>query len=128
MGGPLVVCCGCLFLICGLGVCAFFISNSNCFGPLCSEEYQCNVNSSLKNEIASYSDVVNKIVEETTAYSGKYKGKVWNELAYFTDMFGNRFTGTENLENSIDYMQNLLNKYNLDNVHTENVTIPVWRR
>lgn len=128
MSGPLIVCCGCLFLICGLGVGIFWVSNLNCFGPLCPEEYQCNVNSSLKEEIASYSDVVNKIFEQTTDFSGKYKGKVWDELAYFTDRFGNRFTGTKNLENSIDYMNSLLNKYNLDNVHTEDVSVPIWTR
>lgn len=39
------------------------------------------------------------------------------------DTFGYRFAGTENLENAIDYIIDETKKNNLQDVHTENVTV-----
>ncbi|KAJ8917135.1 hypothetical protein NQ315_012627 [Exocentrus adspersus] len=54
--------------------------------------------------------------------------KTTGELADFVDKFGARLSGTQNLEDSIDYMLALLKEYGLDNVHGEEVTVPHWER
>ncbi|XP_031367886.1 carboxypeptidase Q-like isoform X3 [Apis dorsata] len=84
---------------------------------------------SLKNllrEIDSYEPVVRTIINETLF--GSFKGTTWNELAYFTDMFGPRLSGSEVLEYSIDYVLNKSLEYGLENVHGEPVTVPRWIR
>lgn len=45
-----------------------------------------------------------------------------------TDKFGSRMTGSSSLENAIDYMVDEMKKAGLDNVHTENATVPHWER
>lgn len=49
-------------------------------------------------------------------------------LAELTDKFGGRMSGTQNLENAIDWMVATLKGAGLDNVHTENATVPHWER
>lgn len=85
---------------------------------------ECNLPIELKNEIASYAPTVQNIINSAT--NGSFKGVTFNELAVFVDKFGNRITGSQNLENAIDYM--LEKSKNLDNVHGEEVTVPHWIR
>lgn len=49
-------------------------------------------------------------------------------LAEFTDKFGARLAGSQNLEDAIDYMVEKMKSAGLDNVHTENATVPHWER
>lgn len=78
------------------------------------------------SEIAVYKATVKQIVD--AVLDGDFKHKIWDILATFVDKFGNRLAGTENLEKSIDYLQSLLVYYELENVHSENVSIPYWVR
>lgn len=87
---------------------------------------QCNIPKDLLNEIKSYGPKVNWIIQHATA--GKFKGFVYNQLAAFVDKFGNRLTGTANLENAIDFMLRKLKRFGLNNVHGEEVTVPRWLR
>lgn len=89
-------------------------------------EDSCNLPVGLVEEIRSYGPVVNKIIDTVT--KGYHKGKTYNELAEFVDKFGARQAGTQNLEDSIDFLLNKFPKYGLENVHGENVTIPHWVR
>lgn len=86
----------------------------------------CQLPQSLLNEINSYEPVVRAIINE--ALNGSFKGSTWNELAYFTDTFGPRPSGSEALERSIDYVLNKSIEYGLENVHGEPVTVPHWVR
>ncbi|KAF7278802.1 hypothetical protein GWI33_007953 [Rhynchophorus ferrugineus] len=86
----------------------------------------CDLSQSLLNEIHSYEETANTIIN--TIVNGKYKGGTYKELAKFVDKFGARLSGTQNLENSIDYMLELMRANNLDNVHGEEVYIPHWIR
>lgn len=86
----------------------------------------CQLPQSLLNEINSYEPVVRTIINE--ALNGSFKGSTWNELAYFTDTFGPRPSGSEALERSIDYVLNKSIEYGLENVHGEPVTVPHWVR
>lgn len=52
----------------------------------------------------------------------------FHRLAELTDRFGARMTGSQSLEDAIDYMVDELKKAGLDNVHTENATVPHWER
>lgn len=78
------------------------------------------------SEIAVYKATVKQIVD--AVLDGHFKHKIWDILATFVDKFGNRLAGTENLEKSIDYLLSLLAYYELENVHSENVSIPYWVR
>lgn len=44
------------------------------------------------------------------------------------DKFGGRMSGSQNLENAIDYMVETMKAAGLDNVHTENASVPHWER
>lgn len=57
-----------------------------------------------------------------------FQGGTYKELAKFVDTFGARTSGTENLENSIDYALDLMKQYGLENVHGEEVQVPHWVR
>lgn len=87
---------------------------------------QCQLPSSLLSEIKGYQPIVNKIVNEIVY--GKYRGGTWNDLAEMTDKWGSRLTGSENLENAIDWMVEKMKSADLDNVHTENATVVHWVR
>lgn len=86
----------------------------------------CDLPQSLIQEIDSYEPFVHAIINETLY--GSFKGTTWNELAYFVDTFGPRFTGTAVLERSIDYVLNKSLEFGLDNVHGESVSVPHWVR
>ncbi|XP_075972687.1 carboxypeptidase Q-like [Anticarsia gemmatalis] len=90
-----------------------------------SEEHLCDVGP-LAEEIVSYRDVVQSIIEYTV--SGPFKGKTYEELAKFVDKFGARITGSEVLEQSIDYMIELAREESLNDVFTEDVEVPHWVR
>lgn len=86
----------------------------------------CALSPKLVNEIQSYQPIVNRIAEEIL--NGNYTGNTWNSLSEFIDKFGPRFSGSKSLESSIDYMVDKLKEVGLENVHTENATIPRWQR
>lgn len=44
------------------------------------------------------------------------------------DTFGARVSGTDNLEDAIDYALDLMKDYELENVHGEEVQVPHWVR
>lgn len=117
-----------LFIICLVVI--GFIKNHviNHDRPNPPDDHLCNISQSIKAEIAGYSTIVKKIITSTTAEGSKFRKKTWNALAYFVDTFGNRISGTKNLENSIDFMLQLLKSYELENVHSENVSVPHWVR
>ena len=52
----------------------------------------------------------------------------WNRLALMTDKFGNRLSGTENLEHTIDWVIAEMKKDGFENVHGEKVMVPHWVR
>jgi len=91
-----------------------------------ARENICQLPKSLIEEIDSYAPTVQRIINETL--EGSFKGITWQDLAAFVDKFGPRFTGTQVLEDSIDYVLNESASLGLDNVHGEAVTVPRWVR
>ena len=77
-------------------------------------------------EVKSYRSIADQIINFST--TGPGANQSYNRLAKFVDKFGNRVSGSKNLENSIDYMLDVLQKDGLDNVHGEVVNITNWVR
>ena len=52
----------------------------------------------------------------------------WDRLAEITDTFGQRISGSDNLNRAIAWAQEAMKKDGLENVHTEKVMVPRWIR
>ncbi|MFV1884974.1 MAG: M28 family metallopeptidase [Balneola sp.] len=52
----------------------------------------------------------------------------WERLTYMGDAFGPRFSGSENLENAIDWIVEEMKKDGFDRVWTQPVKVPHWVR
>jgi carboxypeptidase Q len=52
----------------------------------------------------------------------------WDRLAEITDTYGQRLSGSDNLNRAIAWAQEAMKKDGLENVHTERVMIPRWIR
>ena len=52
----------------------------------------------------------------------------WERLAYLTDTFGPRFSGTENLELAMDWIMEEMVRDGLENMRAEPVKVPHWVR
>ena len=52
----------------------------------------------------------------------------WDRLAYLTDTFGPRFSGSENLENAIAWILEEMERDGLENIRGEPVMVPHWVR
>ena len=77
-------------------------------------------------EIQSYQDIANEIIN--FSLNGPGENQSYNRLALFTDTFGSRLSGSQNLENAIDYMLAELEKDGQENVHGEEVNVTHWVR
>jgi len=86
----------------------------------------CSLPNSLVKEIASYQNVTDRIIHEMVR--GTFQRRTYEDLSYFVDKFGSRLSGTQNLENSIDFMMKKMKQDGLDNVHGEDVIVPHWNR
>jgi carboxypeptidase Q len=77
----------------------------------------------------------------TAAWLDPYKGNAqklmaaaqadtfaWDRLAEITDTYGQRLSGSDNLNRAIAWAQEAMKKDGLENVHTERVMIPRWIR
>ncbi|KAF5277565.1 hypothetical protein FQA39_LY18456 [Lamprigera yunnana] len=86
---------------------------------------KCNLPEEVKKEIRSYQGIANKIL---SSVNNEFKNSTYNHLDDFINTFGNRITGSENLERAIDYVLKKSEKYHLENVHGEEVQVPHWVR
>ncbi|OWF45518.1 carboxypeptidase Q-like [Mizuhopecten yessoensis] len=77
-------------------------------------------------EIQGYRAIADQIIERSV--HGPAANQSYNRLATFVDKFGNRQVGSQNLEDSIDYMLDKLKEDGLKNVHGEEVWVPRWVR
>lgn len=72
---------------------------------------------------ANYRAAADKIIAAALADSLAY-----DRLALICDTFGHRISGSENLENAIDWILGRMEKDGLENVHGETVMVPRWVR
>ena len=80
----------------------------------------------VRKEISSYQQVADKIIDYSL--NGPGQNQSYDRLAVFTDAFGSRISGSQNLENAIDYMLGELDRDGLDNVHPEAANVTRWLR
>ena len=80
----------------------------------------------LKTEIRSYQDIASQIID--FSLYGPGQDQSYDRLAAFTDAFGPRLSGTQNLEDSIDFMLGVLEEEGLDDVHGEAANVTHWVR
>ncbi|XP_045488009.1 carboxypeptidase Q [Pieris rapae] len=85
----------------------------------------CNIGH-LAEEIASYDSVVRDIMDYVV--SGPFKRKTYDELEKFVDKFGSRISGSQVLEDSIDYMIKLTQDEDFNDIVTEELEVPYWVR
>ncbi|MDZ7715546.1 MAG: M28 family metallopeptidase [Balneolaceae bacterium] len=74
-------------------------------------------------QISDYKDEANKLIETIMADDESFE-----YLTYFADTFGHRFSGSESLENSIDWILKEMHKDGFDYVGTQKVMVPHWIR
>ncbi|XP_019559218.3 carboxypeptidase Q-like [Aedes albopictus] len=86
----------------------------------------CKLPDSLIREIEGYQPIVDKIIGKIV--DGEFAGQTWQSLADLVDTFGARPAGSDQLENAIDYVLENMKRDGLENVHTENATVPHWVR
>ena len=73
--------------------------------------------------INAYRDTAARLIKAATADDFG-----WQRLAEFTDTYGNRLSGSENLTRAIGWAAEAMKKDGLENVHTEKVMVPKWTR
>ncbi len=73
--------------------------------------------------VARYSDAADRLINAALADSSAFE-----RLAYLVDTFGPRFSGTQNLEDAIDWILLSMEADGLENVHGESVMVPRWIR
>lgn len=76
--------------------------------------------------VKDYKSVADKIIEYCT--KGPGKGRSYFRLSEFCDKFGSRFSGTQALEDAIDFMLEELKKEGFDDVHGEEANVTHWVR
>lgn len=89
----------------------------------CFVLFSSNVSGQTSVDIESYEDEAREIID--AAMNDK---EAFQYLTYFVDKFGPRFSGTENLENSIDWIVSEMEKQPFDDVSTQEVMVPNWNR
>lgn len=77
---------------------------------------------SVKN-IEDYRGIAGQLIEAATGDSTAF-----DRLGYFVDTFGPRFSGSQNLENAIEWVLGEMKADGLENVHGEPVMVPHWVR
>lgn len=73
--------------------------------------------------LAPYQDAASRLVGAALA-----SDEAWQRLAYIGDTFGNRLSGSPNLEAAIHWAVGEMKRDGLENVHAEPVKVPHWVR
>jgi carboxypeptidase Q len=73
--------------------------------------------------LAPYRDATSRLMGEAVSNDA-----AWQRLAYLGDTFGNRLSGSANLDAAIKWAVEEMKKDGLENVHTEAAKVPHWVR
>ena len=73
--------------------------------------------------ISAYRDTATRLIKAATA-----DDFAWQRLAEMTDTYGNRLSGSENLNRAIGWAVETMKKDGLENVHAEKVMVSHWER
>ncbi|MEO5763405.1 MAG: M20/M25/M40 family metallo-hydrolase [Vicinamibacteria bacterium] len=75
--------------------------------------------------LAPYKPIADRILATAKDPGGQF---AWDRLAYMTDTFGPRLSGSANLDATLRWAQEEMKKDGLQNVHLEPVMVPQWIR
>ncbi len=75
--------------------------------------------------LAPYRPVADRILATAKGASSNF---AWDRLAFMTDTFGPRLSGSANLEATLRWAEAEMKKDGLENVHLEPVMVPQWVR
>ena len=75
--------------------------------------------------LAPYQPVADRILATAQDRGSNF---AWDRLAFFTDTFGPRLSGSENLEATLRWAEVEMKKDGLENVRLEPVMVPQWIR
>jgi len=73
--------------------------------------------------LTQFDSVSTNLIDESLADSQAY-----DRLAFMTETFGPRLSGSQNLEDAIDWVVATMKEDGLENVRTQDVQVPVWKR
>jgi carboxypeptidase Q len=73
--------------------------------------------------LAAYRDPAARLIAAATA-----DAHAWQRIAFLTDTFGARFSGTPNLAAAVEWAAETMRQDGLENVRTEPVMVPRWVR
>jgi carboxypeptidase Q len=73
--------------------------------------------------LSPYRDAAGRLIGEAVASDA-----AWQRLAYLGDTYGNRISGSPNLEAAIKWAVEEMKRDGLENVHTEAAKVPHWVR
>ncbi|MGE0360540.1 MAG: M28 family peptidase [Vicinamibacterales bacterium] len=79
--------------------------------------------SAVPSRVAPYQEAASRLIAAAQA-----DDFAWRRLAELTDTYGNRLSGSENLNRAIKWAVTTLKADGLANVHTERVMVPRWVR
>jgi len=86
----------------------------------------CGLSQDILNQIKASQAGVNRI--KSIVLDGERKSQTYKKLAELTDRFPDRNSGSQGLEDAIDYILDQMKNEGFENVHGENVTVPKWTR
>ncbi len=73
--------------------------------------------------VSEYDHTADKIID-----AALLDEEAWEQLAYLVDTFGPRFSGTQSLEDAIDWILDGMRADGLENIRGEEVMVPRWIR
>ena len=84
----------------------------------------------ITQSIKAQQTIVEQIQPEVEQIIGKSMGGTigWDRLVYMTDIFGPRITGSENLEDALDWIVDEMKADGFDKVWKQPVKVPHWVR
>ena len=109
-----------------IAVCIFTFSCRTTGLPLKDDADSRVLSDKFVRGISDYQRAADTIIKYSL--NGPGQNQSYNRLATFTDKFGARISGSEVLEDAIDYMLNELTIDGLDNIHGEVVNVTHWIR
>ncbi len=98
--------------------CLLFLLPACCYVPAANAQ-----EASSDEWIEAYRDAADRLIDAALADSSAFE-----RLGYLVDTFGPRFSGTQNLEDAIDWILGEMKADGLENVRGEPVMVPHWVR
>ncbi len=88
------------------------------------EEQNSNTSIDADSWVYEYQEIAEQIIEFALSDQTLF----WERLAYMTDYYPHRLSGSQMLEDAIDFMYELMKEDAFENVYKKEVRVPHWER